>query len=217
MDEKARDATAGVLARGVTSQITPPLRQLRDQLAEIVKSLDTHIANARGPEALSWERVHQLRATMTESYLGVRKVVRLSTDLLEILKWQDPPKTCDINNEIDTVRHLVCHRLPAHVTVTTDYCSCDAGVISSAVTRLCIAQMLLSLGDIFTRYQGSSLHISTVLCAEVSAVDLVMKTDIQCADVSIWTELDATLLALTGEDNTIQVEPGELCWRLFMR
>ena len=74
---------AGELAGGVCREMVRPLRELREDLAVLVELLDRHTGEAKGPRALSFNDVEELRQNLAECYLRCRQMTRLASELAQ--------------------------------------------------------------------------------------------------------------------------------------
>jgi len=104
-------AACGALAGGVAAELAAPLSRIHKMLAETVMLLDRHVAVARGPEPLAWERVGHVREQVAEAYLEVGRAARLAADLAAMIAPAGDAVEADVNELVERAVSLARHRL----------------------------------------------------------------------------------------------------------
>lgn len=155
-------AVAGALASGVAGQLSQPLRELRENLAAMVETLDRYVAEAPGPTPYPWKALHVLRQELAHAYLLSREVARMAGDLHEGVSGSDGvAQVTDVNRCVESALNLARHRLSKHTEVFVDLGSVPPVHAVSGELVLAIAKLVLCCADSAARREGSALSIRT--------------------------------------------------------
>jgi|GEM_PF-2726383 len=139
---------AGILSSGVATEIARPLRQLRETLAGLVDTLDNFVASAKGPVAMPFNKVGDLRDVIAEAYLVSRNVARLSRDLSGAVAPQSSmAAVVDLNRSVDAALNLARHRIASDTEVYVDYGTIPQVRVVPARLVMSIAQVILTCAD----------------------------------------------------------------------
>lgn len=165
-DGRLARIAAGDLAGGVTRQMVKPLRELREDLAVLVESLDRHMMESRGPKGLSYREVEALRQTLADCYLRCRDTARLASDLAQASGMADRPLgPIDLNKLVESALNLARHRIKDDTEVFVDLGSVPLVRGLEPRLLLAIAQMICVAAESAARTPGSALSIKTRLQA----------------------------------------------------
>jgi C4-dicarboxylate-specific signal transduction histidine kinase len=155
-------AVAGALASGVAGQLSQPLRELRENLAVMVETLDRYVAEAPGPTPYPWKALHALRQELAHAYLLSREVARMAGDLHEGVSGADGvTQVTDVNRCVESALNLARHRLSKHTEVFVDLGSLPPVHAVPGELVLAIAKLVLCCADSAARREGSALSIKT--------------------------------------------------------
>jgi signal transduction histidine kinase len=155
---------AGDLAGGVTRQMVKPLRELREDLAVLVESLDRHMMESRGPRGLSYRDLEALRQTLADCYLRCRDTARLASDLAQASGNVDRPASpLDLNKIVESAINLSRHRIREDTEVFVDLGSVPLVRALEPRLLLAIAQMICVAAESAARTPGSALSIKSRL------------------------------------------------------
>ncbi len=140
-------AACGVLAGGVAAELAAPLGRIQQRLAETVRILDRHVAGARGPEPLSWDRVGQVRDQVAEAYLEIGRAARLAGDLAAVIAPAAEPTEVDPNDLVERAVSLARHRLGDEGEIHLDLGSLPRARLDGPRLVQAIAHVLLIAAD----------------------------------------------------------------------
>lgn len=160
---------AGDLAGGVTRQMVKPLRELREDLAVLVESLDRHMMESRGPRGLSYRDLEALRQTLADCYLRCRDTARLASDLAQASggagsgSADHPVGPLDLNKLVESAINLARHRIREDTEVFVDLGSVPLVRALEPRLLLAIAQMICVAAESAARTPGSALSIKSRL------------------------------------------------------
>jgi C4-dicarboxylate-specific signal transduction histidine kinase len=152
----------GELAGGVTRQMVRPLRELREDLAVLVESLDRHMMESRGPKGLSYHEVESMRHTLADCYLRCRDTARLASDLAQASSPAEATLApVDLNKLVESALNLARHRIKEDTEVFVDLGSVPLVRGHQAALLLAISQMIAVAAESAARAPGSALSIKT--------------------------------------------------------
>lgn len=172
--EEPLRAVASALASGVAGQLSQPLRELRENLAVMVETLDRHVADAPGPTPYPWKSLHALRQELAQAYLLSREVARLACDLHEGVSGAGgEPQETDVNRCVESALNLARHRVSSHTEVFVDFGSLSPVRAVPGELVLAIARLVLCCADSAALREGSALSIKT-MCSRGRASETVM-------------------------------------------
>lgn len=155
-------AVASTLASGVAGQLSQPLRELRENLAMMVETIDHYVAEAPGPTPYPWKALHALRQELAQAYLLSREVARLVGDLHEGMAGaEETPQAVDVNACVESALNLARHRLSSHTEVFLDLGSLPRAHAAHGALVLAIAKLILCCADSAATREGSALSIKT--------------------------------------------------------
>ncbi|HUH02750.1 MAG TPA: hypothetical protein VML75_12215 [Kofleriaceae bacterium] len=158
---------AGDLAGGVTRQMVKPLRELREDLAVLVESLDRHMMESRGPRGLSYRDLEALRQTLADCYLRCRDTARLASDLAQAsgggTAADRPAGPLDLNKIVESAINLARHRIKEDTEVFVDLGSVPMVRALEPRLLLAITQMICVAAESAARTPGSALSIKSRL------------------------------------------------------
>lgn len=146
-DRQERESTAreaaGYLVVGLADELARPLGEIRELLATVVGELDEHVADARGPDPLSYDQSREIRESIAEAYLKAANVARLAQDLADAVRGPGAVESADFNALIEAALGLVRHRFSASTELFIDLgslppVSTPAGELVMALARLLV-------------------------------------------------------------------------------
>jgi signal transduction histidine kinase len=140
-------AACGALAGGVAAELAAPLSRIQKMLAETVRLLDRHVAVARGPEPLAWERVSHVREQVAGAYLEVGRVARLAADLAAMIATPADAVEVDVNELVERAVSLARHRLGEEGEILLDLGTLPRIRVDGARLVQAIAHVLLIAAD----------------------------------------------------------------------
>jgi signal transduction histidine kinase len=153
-------AVASSLASGVAGQLSQPLRELRENLAVMVETIEQYITEAPGPTPYPWKALHALRQELAQAYLLSREVARLAGDLHEGMT-AGALQPVDVNACVESALNLARHRLSSHTEVFLDLGSLPRALAVPGELVLAIAKLILCCADSAATREGSALSIKT--------------------------------------------------------
>jgi signal transduction histidine kinase len=160
--ERRLHAVAGLLASGVAGQISRPLRQLRENLALVVETLDRYVTRARGPTPYPWKSLQALRQQLADTYLLSRNVARLAGDLAGALEAEASiAEPVDVNKLVEAALNLARHRIGAHTEVFVDLGMVPLARAVPGQMILAIAKMIVVAADSAAAMDGAALSVRT--------------------------------------------------------
>lgn len=159
--DEALRAVASALASGVAGQLSQPLRELRENLAVMVETLDRYVAEAPGPTPYPWKALHALRQELANAYLLSREVARLAGDLHEGVSAGGGARPTDVNRCVESALNLARHRVSRHTEVFVDLGSLPLVHAVPGELMLAIAKLVLCCADSAAMRDGSALSIKT--------------------------------------------------------
>lgn len=166
-------AVASTLASGVAGQLSQPLRELRENLAMMVETIDHYVAEAPGPTPYPWKALHALRQELAQAYLLSREVARLAGDLHEgVAGAEGTVQPVDVNACVESALNLARHRLSSHTEVFLDLGSLPRAHAVHGELVLAIAKLILCCADSAATREGSAVSIKTH--CERGATDIVV-------------------------------------------
>jgi C4-dicarboxylate-specific signal transduction histidine kinase len=167
-------AVAGALASGVAGQLSQPLRELRENLAVMVETLDRYVADAPGPTPYPWKALHALRQELAHAYLLSREVARLAGDLHEGVSGAGgAAQVTDVNRCVESALNLARHRVSGHTEVFVDLGSLPPVHAVPGELVLAIAKLVLCCADSAAMREGSALSIKTS-CSRGGETEIVV-------------------------------------------
>jgi signal transduction histidine kinase len=140
-------AARGELAAGVARELAEPLERVHETLARLVERLDRHVAHARGPEALPWHAVGEVRERVAEMYLEVGRVHRLAASLA-MLAAPGEPRPVDVNEIVERALMLARHRFAGEGDALLDLGSTPPVVADPARLTQAVALLLAHAADV---------------------------------------------------------------------
>ncbi|HWN71237.1 MAG TPA: hypothetical protein VNM90_26550 [Haliangium sp.] len=171
--EALRDV-ASALASGVAGQLSEPLRELRENLAVMVETIDQYVADAPGPTPYPWKSLHVLRQELAHAYLLSREVARLACDLHEgVAGAGGEPRETDVNRCVESALNLARHRVSSHTEVFVDLGSLPPVHAVPGELVLAIAKLVLCCADSAAMREGSALSIKTS-CSRAGEIETVV-------------------------------------------
>ncbi|WP_428267470.1 hypothetical protein [Haliangium sp.] len=161
---EALRAVANVLASGVTGELARPLRELRENLAVMVETIDGYVAEAPGPTPYPWKSLQSLRQELADAYLLSREIARLVSDLHEgVAGIEVEAHPVDVNKQVEAALHLARHRLSSHTEVFVDLGSLPRVRAIPGELVLAVAQLILCCARSAAGRTSSALSIKTQL------------------------------------------------------
>lgn len=160
--EHPLQAVAGALASSVAGQLARPMRELRENLAVMVESLDRYIGEAEGPNPYPWKDLQTLRQEIADAYLLSRSTARLASELFEALNVQAALiEAIDVNRQVEAALELVRHRIGESTELFVDLGSIPPVRAVAGELTLTVAKMLLSCADSARVLEGSAISVKT--------------------------------------------------------
>lgn len=160
-DESLR-AVASSLASGVAGELSRPLRELRENLAIMVETIDRYVAEAPGPTPYPWKALQALRQELADAYLLSREIARLAGDLHEgVAGPEGERKLVDVNRRVEAALNLARHRLSSHTEVFVDLGSLPRVRAMPGALVLATAKLILCCADSAAAREGSAVSIKT--------------------------------------------------------
>jgi C4-dicarboxylate-specific signal transduction histidine kinase len=164
---------ASTLASGVAGQLSQPLRELRENLAMMVETIEHYMAEAPGPTPYPWKSLHALRQELAQAYLLSREVARLVGDLHEGMAGAEGAmQPVEVNICVESALNLARHRLSSHTEVFMDLGSLPPVRAVHGELVLAIAKLILCCADSAATREGSAVSIKTH--CERGAIDSVV-------------------------------------------
>jgi hypothetical protein len=161
-DDLAFLAAAGALASGVSAELCPPLREIRDALAVVVETLDRHFAEARGPAPYPWAETKALRERLAETYLLSRTVNRLTNDLARAVSARrGAPDAVDVNKLVEEAIALARHRIGEDSDLAVDLGHLPAVRIVEGDLVLLMARLLGLAAEAARTAGGGTVGVRT--------------------------------------------------------
>ena len=155
-------AVAGVLSSGVARELALPLRELRENLALMVETLDRYTAEARGPTPYPWKSLQTLRQELADSYLLSRTIARLASDLADGVSARDAPiGPVEVNRQVEAALALSRHRITSATEVFVDLGSVPSIDAVHGEIMLGVAKMLMACAESAAAVDGSAISIKT--------------------------------------------------------
>jgi C4-dicarboxylate-specific signal transduction histidine kinase len=155
-------SAAGLIASGVAPELVRPLRELRDELAAAIDSLDVHITESKGPDPYPWEATRALRERLAEAYFHSRDVTRLASHLADAI---DPGpavgELIEVRECVESALALTRAQISAETEVFVDYG--EVGQVRGPSGRLvlALAQLILASAESARGVAGAALAIRT--------------------------------------------------------
>jgi signal transduction histidine kinase len=172
--EEPLRAVASAQASGVAGQLSQPLRELRENLAIMVETLDHYVADAPGPTPYPWKSLHALRQELAHAYLLSREVARLACDLHEGVSGAGgEAQATDVNRCVESALNLARHRVSSHTEVFVDLGSLPPVHAVPGELVLAIAKLVLCCADSAAMREGSALSIKTS-CSRAGETETVV-------------------------------------------
>jgi signal transduction histidine kinase len=140
-------AACGALAGGVAAELAAPLHRIQKMLAETVRLLDRHVAVARGPEPLAWDRVSHVREQVAGAYLEVGRAARLASDLAAMIAPASDIAEADVNELVERAVSLARHRHGEEGEMLLDLGTLPRVRVDGARLVQAIAHVLLIAAD----------------------------------------------------------------------
>lgn len=160
-EELALEAVAGILASGVSAELARPLRQLRENLALMVETLDRYVAEARGPTPYPWTSLQLLRQELADSYLLSRSIARLAGDLADAVNVGSVPELVDPNKQVEAAMHLARHRINSRTEVFIDLGMVPPVRAVASELMLAVAQLVIVAASSAGALPGAALSLRT--------------------------------------------------------
>lgn len=161
-DDIELQAVAGVLSSGVARELARPLRELRENLAVMVETLDRYASQARGPTPYPWKALQTLRQELADSYLLSRQIARLASDLADGVSTRDAiVGPVDVNRQVEAALTLARHRITSSTEVFVDLGSVPTVEASQGPVLLGIARMLMACAQSAGAADGSAISVRT--------------------------------------------------------
>jgi C4-dicarboxylate-specific signal transduction histidine kinase len=172
--EEPLRAVASALASGVAGQLSQPLRELRENLAVMVETLDRYVADAPGPTPYPWKSLNALRQELAQAYLLSREVARLAGDLQEGVSGAGAAAhVTDVNRCVESALNLARHRVSSHTEVFVDLGSLPPVHAVTGELVLAIAKLVLCCAESAALREGSALSIKTS-CSRAREIETVV-------------------------------------------
>ncbi|GAB4513656.1 MAG: hypothetical protein Tsb0020_31970 [Haliangiales bacterium] len=161
-EDSSLQSVANILASGVTGELARPLRELRENLAVMVESIDRYVAEAPGPTPYPWRSLQSLRQELADAYLLSREIARLASDFHEgVAGVGDEPALVDINKEVEAALNLARHRLAGHTEVFIDLSSLPPVPAIAGQLVLAVAKLILCCAESAAAREHSAVSIKT--------------------------------------------------------
>lgn len=194
-------AVAGVLAGSVITDLSRPLRQLRENLAVMMEEIERHMAEAEGPEPYPWKSLQGLRQELADAYLLSRQTARIASELDEAVS-EGAMEAVDINHLVEAALELVRHRFRTDTEIFVDLGAIPPVRAVAGEFILVIAKLLLCCADSAALLDGSAVSIKTRHEHEESDVVVIHVADngkgLPEAAASAHRALDPILSRLGG-------------------
>lgn len=172
--EEPLRAVASALASGVAGQLSQPLRELRENLAIMVETLDRYVADAPGPTPYPWKSLHVLRQELAHAYLLSREVARLACDLHDGVSGAGgEAQGTDVNQCVESALNLARHRVSSHTEVFVDLGSLPRVHAVPGELVLAIAKLILCCAESAAMREGSAVSIKTS-CSRAGGTETVV-------------------------------------------
>lgn len=165
---------AGALASGVAPELVEPMRQLRDELAAVIETLDRHLTESKGPDPYPWDATKALREKLAEAYFHSRDVTRLSSYLAEAIgPGPEVPELVEVRDCVESALALTRASISSDTEIFVDYG--ETGRVRAAMGRLvlALAQLVLASADSVRGVEGAAIAIHTRAERESGEPDVV--------------------------------------------
>ena len=158
------NAVAGVLASSAVEELARPLRELRQQLASLVDSLEQHARGSEGPSPYPWTSLQSLRQGVAEAYLLSRETARIADELSQVMGESaiDPEvRSVDVNRHIEAALALVRSRFSDKTELFVDLGTVPPVCAVPGELSLMVAKLLLCCADSTVNRPGSAVSVQT--------------------------------------------------------
>ena len=210
--EHPLQTVAGALASSVAGQLARPMRELRENLAVVVESLDRYIGEAEGPNPYPWKDLQALRQEIADAYLLSRSTARLASELYEALNVEAAVvEAIDANRQVEAALELVRHRIDQNTELFVDLGSIPPIRAVAGELTLAVAKMLLACADSARILEGSAISVKTRFEPDDSEVVIYVADNgcgIPSAAESATRAIEPVMQRLGGRFHGVS-EPGQ--------
>ena len=159
--ERATRDAAGHLVVSVAEDLARPLDEIRELLAAVVDTFDTHVATARGPVPLSYDDSKTIREEIADAYLKSTNAARLARELAAAVKPDGAVEIVSLEEVVEAALLLSRSRFAATTELFVDHGTVPSVplVVSQAV--LGIARVLVFCAESTASAEDAAVSIRT--------------------------------------------------------
>lgn len=170
--ERATRDAAAQLVVSIAEELARPLAEIRELLAAVVDTFDTHVATSKGPVALSYDDTKRIREEIADAYLKSGDAARLARELASAVKPGGAVESGMLDQLVEAALILVRARFAASTELFIDLGDTPPVSVVASETVLAIARVLVFCAESTASAEDAAVSIRTRCARERDEVIL---------------------------------------------